>query len=331
VAGATYSLASPGEELAAVLEIEGIPAPLDPVDYNIVEGIKQGHFVRFNLVATDFFETFGVPVLIGRDFRPADTAISADGILVNRVFADRMFGGQNALGRRVRYVGRSREAFEGSVTLGRWYQIIGVVTDFPAQTEIPDRAVARVYHAATPGDVYPAMLAVRVRGNSPSTFASRVREISAKVDPALQLRQMSTAEDAAKREQGIMRLIGVILIAVMLSVVTLSGAGIYALMSFTVARRRKEIGIRAALGADPARILAGIFSRALGQLAVGALLGLAGAISLEQLLEGEMFQGRGAVILPLVAFFMTTVGMVAAYAPARRGLQIQPTEALREE
>jgi ABC-type antimicrobial peptide transport system permease subunit len=171
---------------------------------------------------------------------------------------------------------------------------------------------------------------VCVRG-TPSAFAGRLREISAGVDPSLQLSKVSSPEEAAKREQGIMRLIGVTLTAVMLSLVVLSGAGIYALMSFTVARRRKEIGIRAALGADPTRILAGIFSRALAQLAAGAAVGLAGAIALEQVLEGEMFQGHGAVILPLVALFMTVTGLLAAIGPARRGLRIQPIEALREE
>jgi ABC-type antimicrobial peptide transport system permease subunit len=74
-----------------------------------------------------------------------------------------------------------------------------------------------------------------------------------------------------------------------------------------------------------------IFSRVLGQLAIGAVVGMVGAVGLEQLLEGEMFQGRGAVILPIVAIFMTTVGLLAALGPARRGLRIQPTEALRAE
>jgi ABC-type antimicrobial peptide transport system permease subunit len=111
----------------------------------------------------------------------------------------------------------------------------------------------------------------------------------------------------------------------------LSAAGIYSLMSFTVARRRREIGIRSALGADPARILAGIFSRAFAQLGAGAAAGMAGAVGLEQLLDGEMFQGQGAVILPIVAVFITLAGLLAAIGPARQGLRIDPTEALREE
>jgi len=135
-----------------------------------------------------------------------------------------------------------------------------------------------------------------------------------------------------KREQGLMRMIGLTITAVMGSVVVLSAAGIYALMSFTVARRRREIGIRAALGADPAGVLAGIFSRALAQLGVGAAIGMAAAFRLEQfVLQGEMFQGQEAVILPVVVALMLTVGLLAALAPARRGPSIQPTEGLREE
>jgi predicted permease len=335
VSHVTFSLESPGGELAAALEAEGVPAPRDPVDYNLVEGTRQGHFVRFNRVAIDFFDAVGVPVLLGRGFKAEDIdslgAGPGRGVIVNRTFAERLYGGANALGRRVRYVGRSREAHAEQVVLGRWHEIVGVVPDFPIHAMLDSSAPAVVYHAASPASLYPATLAVRVPGAAPSSFAGRLREVTAAVDPNLQLRGISTTDEIIKREQGVMRLIGITLAAVMLSVVTLSGAGIYALMSFTVARRRKEIGIRAALGADPTRILMAIFSRALGQLAIGAAVGMAGAVGLEQLLEGEMFQGRGAVILPIVAAFMTTVGLLAGVGPARRGLRIQPTEALRAE
>jgi ABC-type antimicrobial peptide transport system permease subunit len=162
-------------------------------------------------------------------------------------------------------------------------------------------------------------------------FANTFRDISAAVDPNLQLRDIATAEIELKREQGLMRLIGVTVVIVMLSVVGLAAAGMYALMSFTVARRRREIGIRAALGADRNRLLAGIFSRALAQLGTGAAAGLLGAFALDQIMEGEMIQRQGAVILPIVALMMIAVGLAAALGPARAGLKIQPIEALREE
>ena len=116
-----------------------------------------------------------------------------------------------------------------------------------------------------------------------------------------------------------------------ISVIVLSAAGIYSLMAFTVARRRKEIGIRAALGADAGQILRGIFARSFAQLAVGATLGMIAATGVEHLSGGEMLQGHALIILPLVALGMTVIGLLAAMGPARRGLQIQPTEALREE
>jgi len=86
-----------------------------------------------------------------------------------------------------------------------------------------------------------------------------------------------------------------------------------------------------ALGADRKRIIASIFSRALGQLAVGAALGVAAGALLEKGSGNDLMRGNAAVVLPLVALFMMAVGFVAALGPARRGLRIEPNEALREQ
>ena len=179
--------------------------------------------------------------------------------------------------------------------------------------------------------MYPATLAVRVRGTSPTAFADRLRTISAAVDPNLQIRRLSSVETTMKQEQGLMRLIAATLAAVTVSVLVLSAAGIYALMSFTVSRRRKEIGIRTALGADANQILRSIFARSFAQLGAGAMLGMMAAVGVEQLSGGEMLHGNARIILPLVAVGMTLIGLLAAMGPARRGLRIQPTDALREE
>jgi putative ABC transport system permease protein len=332
VADVTASMVMPGAELAVVLEVEGQAAPPDPVDYNVHEGSKQGHLVRFNRVANNFFDAFSVPLVMGRGFGPADLGPGrSEGVIVNHALVDTLFDGANPLGHRIRYVGLSREAAAHHVVLDRWYEVIGVVPDFPTARTLDVERVLRIYHAASPGEIYPALLSVRLRGAEPAAFAGTFRQISVEADPDLQVRDLSTADEAMKREQGLMRMIGTTIAAVMSSVVVLSAAGIYALMSFTVARRRREIGIRAALGADQTRLLAGIFSRALAQLGVGAAAGMAGAFGLELLFEGEMFQGQGAVILPIVVVFMTTMGVLAASGPARQGLRIQPTEALREE
>jgi ABC-type antimicrobial peptide transport system permease subunit len=147
----------------------------------------------------------------------------------------------------------------------------------------------------------------------------------------VQLLDVATPEIAFKQAQGMMRLIGVSLALVILSVILLSTAGIYSLMSFTVARRRREIGIRAALGANRNRILLGIFSRVLAQLGAGAVLGLIVAVGLERILEGDMMRNYRGMLLPLVVLVVITIGLLAAIGPARQGLRIEPIEALREE
>ncbi|HWI17511.1 MAG TPA: ABC transporter permease, partial [Vicinamibacterales bacterium] len=324
----TYSLAGAGQELAMAAAGEGEPLPADPINYNIVEGEKSGHLVRYNRVAVNFFDAFDVPVILGRGFTAAD--VGADTILISRHLADTLFTGGNPLGRRIKYVGRSREATEDNelLPLERWYEVVGVVPDFPVNLVMPE---PRAYHAAAHGDIYPVSIGVRVRASDPASSFGVLRDVGAAVNPALQVRDLSTNELVILREQGVFRMIGLTVGLVMFSVLALSGAGIYALMSFTVARRRREIGIRAALGADRNRLLLGIFSRALAQLGAGAAIGMLGAVGLEQILEGEMFQGYASVILPMVAVIMIVVGALAALGPARQGLRIQPIEALREE
>lgn len=120
-----------------------------------------------------------------------------------------------------------------------------------------------------------------------------------------------------------------ILLSVLGTVLLLSAAGIHALTSLTVTRRRKEIGVRVALGARPGRLLASIFARAAWQLGLGGLLGA--------LLGGALLVGNGgagpeaALFLGGVVALMLITGLLAAVGPARRGLGIQPMEALKEE
>lgn len=339
VTDVTFSLVDAGNELAMALEAEGQPVPADPVRYNIQDGSRAGHLVRYNRVATNFFDAFDVPVILGRDFSPADLA--SDRVIISRTLAQMAFGTTNPLGGRIKYVGRSREAdvdddymnrlasIPPTIPLERWYEVIGVVPDFfPTNLTDPER---RVYHPVAVGEVYPPRIGVRIRGGNPALFADTIRQAAAAVSLDLQVGDITTTEILAKREQGLFRLMGVTVGLVMLSVITLSAAGIYSLMSFTVARRRREIGIRAALGADRRHLLLGIFARALGQLGIGAVVGILGAIGVEQLLEGDMLQSRGAILLPLVALVMCAVGVLSAIGPAMEGLRIQPTEALRED
>jgi ABC-type antimicrobial peptide transport system permease subunit len=248
--------------------------------------------------------------------------------VVNQSLALRLFGG-NALGQRIRYAQGGGAAAQDAGP-GRWYEIVGIVSDFPAGVSpgMLDSPL-KLYHPVRAGQVLPATLAVRVRGAAAATFAPSLSKITADVDPDLHLRSMRTLEEALHREQWIRRLEAFMLGAVSLSVLLLSSAGIYALMSFAVSQRRKEIGIRVALGANPRRVIASIFSRAIGQLALGVLLGVIAATALES--ANHFLQGNAAVILTIMALFMMAVGLIAALGPARLCLRIEPNDALREQ
>jgi putative ABC transport system permease protein len=357
VSSVTFAMAVPGDEPGALIETQGVTVAAqtvtpqsgaEPSGSNVrsegTSGVRSGgtsgHEVRFNRVDVNFFRALDVPILAGRGFEQADVAPAGAGpaeppeggaVVVNQSFAQRIFGG-GALGRRLRYVGRSRGSAAQDVEAGRWYEIVGIVRDFPTGVSpgMLDSQL-KLYHAVAAGQVQPVNIALRVRGGAPSTFARRLPEVAAAVDPDLQLRNILSMDEALRKEQWIRRLEAAVYGAVSLSVLMLSSAGIYALMSFTVSQRRKEIGIRMALGADGKRIVASIFSRALGQLAVGAALGAALGAVLEKASGGNLMRGNAAVVLSVVALFMMAVGFLAALGPARRGLRIEPTEALREQ
>jgi putative ABC transport system permease protein len=343
VSSVTFAMVVPGGEPTVRIEAEDVPTTSQSEAEASGFAVRSGTFglnVRFNRVDVNFFRAFDVPILAGRGFESADITPAGAGpghppaggaVVVNRTFAQRIFGG-NALGRRIRYVGRSGDAAAEGVEFGPWYEIVGIVGDFPAGAISDLDYKLKLYHAVAAGQVQPVTLAFRVRGSVPTAFAGRLREIAAAVAPDLQLRNILSLDESLRRDQWIRRREAAVLATVTLSVLILSSAGIYALMSFTVSQRRKEIGIRAALGADPRRIVAAIFSRALGQLAVGAMLGVIAAAPLVRATRGDLVEGNEPVILPfVVALFMIAVGFLAALGPARRGLRIQPTEVLRDE
>jgi putative ABC transport system permease protein len=253
-------------------------------------------------------------------------------VVVNQAFVRSVLGGGSVLGRRLRYVSREeRELGAAADTVGRrWYEVVGVMGDLQENPVDPALVHPELYHVAVPGQLSRAMLMVRVRGEDPAAHVERLRQITAGVDPSLRLVPRSLG--ALYHDQAVaVRLMALVVGLILLSVLLLSAAGIYALMSFTVSQRRKEIGIRSALGADPRRILGSIFSRAVRQLGVGVGVGLLATVLLDLAMDGEVMYGRGAILLPAVCVIMIAVGLLAALGPARRGLRIQPMEALREE
>ena len=315
VAGVAFASRFPGAEEVARMEIES-------------SGERMS--VWLNRIDTDLFTVFDVPILTGRNFTDSDVAPGSNAVIVDRVFAEELFGGQDLLGRRVRFLSEGTGDASPEDGGGGWLEIVGVV---PAFTVPPvfQPAAPKLYRPLILADAPEALeLAVRIRQDtSPLEFTGRFREMTEVVDPSLELGGLETASAAERERRELLLFMAVVVIAVTGSVLLLSSAGIYAMMSFTVVSRRREIGIRAALGGAPTRVLGGIFKRALRQLALGVAGGLAMAEAVVRIVGGSFLTGEGAHLLPLVALVMTVIGLMATLGPARRGLAVKPTEAMR--
>ena len=284
---------------------------------------------RVNMVAPNLFDVFEVGVVAGRNFVPADALPMANTAIVDQAFADRLARGGNVIGRRVRF-----PSPDGASGANPWMEIVGVVPVFSNQFTAPGyfgTPTPSLYIAGGPGRTHPANLIVRVRSGDPMRYAQKLQEITASVDPTLRLEDVSSVTEQWKHDTRAYWMAALGIVAVTASVLLLSAAGIYAMMSFTVARRWREIGIRVALGADARRVLMGIFGRASAQIGAGVAVGLTMAVIVELVTPGGNLGGRGLILFPTVVAVMFAVGLLAAAGPARRGLAVQPTEALRNE
>ena len=329
--GVTFASGYPGNEAVARLEIE--PTVADPTvepDTTPAPVLVSGHL---NQVAPDFFDVIGAPLLNGRGLLPTDAADESNPVVVDRVFAENVPGGGQVLGRRIRRVlrGIRRDAAQpAEIQRGPWLRIVGIVPDIAVKRGIDPGRSGRVYLPVAAGNA-PVPLQLLVRAKMTGSDAARqLRDFASRVDPGIQLRQLRTAADVHREAARVLVYVGWAVAAVTASVLLLSAAGIYAMMSFTVARRRREIGIRTALGASRRRLLGGIFARASAQLGTGVLAGLLLAAVIDRL-AGQTLGDRTGLLLPAVAALMVAVGFFAALGPARRLLAVQPNEALREE
>jgi hypothetical protein len=329
VAAVVLASALPGSEPTTRVEVDRA-SPSAMVAAESAAGFTSLGTVGTSRVELDFFETFEIPLLAGRLLERGDVATGATAVIVNRSFVQEILGGIDALGRRVRTVTRARDA-SGQVVVesGPWYEIVGVVPDFPRPVK-SSVLTPRMYQAMVPGASRYVTIAVLARGAPAATIAGRLRELTVAVDPMLRLEGIGTLDAALRQDAADQALIlGIVLVTV--SVLLLSAAGIYALMSCTIALRRREIGIRSALGAGPRSLIVSVLSRAAGQIGVGIVAGISTAGLIVQGTATGGVDGRDLALLLGVAVFMMVVGLLAAFGPARRALRIQPTEALKGE
>ena len=299
----------------------------------------------FRTAAVDpgFFETFDRPIVAGRAFHFGDTNSSAGTFIVNEAFASafsRQTGG-SPIGARLRLAapaGGDDDEVAGSGARPRawepWGEIVGVVRDFGLDPDDDGNEGAQVFFARSPGTASSLVMSVRMSDN-PAPLAARLPVIAATVDARLLVRDSQPmSEWIRQRDEFLIASVGA-QVAVTMLVLFLSALGIFSLMSISVSRRTREIGLRTALGATPRQILTRILSRALTLMGSGIAAG--GAILLFFLAIGGGPSGRATQDIVLFSghFAVTSAVMLAAcllacIGPARRALNISPTDALRE-
>jgi predicted permease len=277
-------------------------------------GIRRSTLVQ---VSRGFFPAFGSSVVVGRDFNSADFE-NRRAMLVNQSFVRHVLGQRNPIGQRIRIVSGEIDRYAGK----DWYEIVGVVKDFGWQLDRPEEQSA-MYQPRLPSASAGLSLAVRVR--DPDAFSMRLRSLAAEIDPTIRLTDVQPLTQVGGGEAKTNWALTSVAWLISFIVLLLSATGIHSLMSFTVTRRTREIGIRAALGAGQGRIVAGIFSRAFLQIGAGVVVGsgLAALLGIESV--------RDVLILLSADGLMLVVGLTACAVPLRRALRIDPTEALRSE
>ena len=271
-----------------------------------------------------YFRVMGIPLLAGRVFATAHLNPAPD-VMVNRAFLRKMFDGKVAIGSRIRV--KRREGASDTTKAAPWQTIVGVLADFPVDSAVSPRVYVPMA-ATSPGA---AVLGIKLNGEKALEFAPELRRAALASSSRLRVESIRTMAQTIYDSQAPTRLMIVVLELITLSVILLSAAGIYALMSFTITRRRREIGIRAALGAAPRQLLVNEMGRVLARIAIGIVIGTAIAAVIDANLNGGWSGRRGVAGLVTVVLVMLVVGVLSALRPAIAALRIQPTEALRSE
>jgi predicted permease len=287
-----------------------VPKPDEPRTTPWVDGISPG-----------YFRTMGIPILLGRDFDDRDAASKAGVMIVNETFARHYFGDENPVGR---YVGLAPGVFD--------IEIIGVVKD-GKYTGLREQPVRMMYvpHRERIGT---SQMTVLVRtAADPLTFAPALRQKATQVDRRAIVHNLSTAQDQIDRSLLRERLVATISGLFGALALLLAAIGLYGVLSYGIARRTREFGIRIAIGAEGSSILRMVLREASRVLAFGIAAGLAAAWWVGRIVSSLLYgvQPGDLASMAIAVGVLAAAGTLAAWIPARRASRIDPIEALRYE
>ncbi|HEV8238319.1 MAG TPA: ABC transporter permease [Thermoanaerobaculia bacterium] len=277
---------------------------------------------QWDVVSPGTFATLGVPLVGGRDFGPEDTASSPPVAIVNREFVRQMaekFGKGDPLGRRIRSH-RDENVYR---------EIVGVVGDvrfFGADDEL--QPVVYVPHAQSAWGSM--MVALRTEGD-PAAVLPAVRQAVASVDPELPLDEVQTMDAVFARSVAPRRFVAGLIGGFAAMAVLLALVGVYGVLAYEVGQRRREIGVRMALGSRRGAVVGLVVREAAALVVAGVAVGLVAGLLLSGQLAPLLYETRAKdpATFALVPIALAAVALLAAWVPARRASRVEPIVALR--
>jgi predicted permease len=273
-------------------------------------------------VTPGYFEALGAAVTQGREIGPQDVAGGVEAVLVNESFARTYFGIESPVGRRIRLG-----------TNPSWLSIVGVVGDLYVGSGGPFGQSERNEQVFRPiaqvQGVRFVSLVARTRGE-PAALAASAQSIVARIDPALPLYWIRTMDESVEAATFAFGLFGLLFTTFGVAALFLAGVGLYGVMAFSVGRRRQEMGVRMAMGAEPSGILRLVLAQGMKQLAVGGAVGLLLGAALVQPMTIVFFDVRPSdpTVYAAIVVTMMLSGLLACVIPARRATRVSPVEAL---
>lgn len=282
----------------------------------------------YQFVMGDYFRTMGIPIVAGHGFEDPGAASTGKTAIINETLSRRIFPGRNPIGQRLRPPGGSFGADTAD-----WHTIIGVARDVP-QRGVNHSAGTELYVSLDQHRVAPPSLNVVLRtALPPAALAATIERVIQEVDaavPVVRLRPMdSVFAESIGRPSLLARLLGAFAGLALL----LAAIGTYGVLSCIVTERRREIGIRVALGASRSEVLTHILQQGLQITAWGLALGLASALVLNRLLASLLFgvQPADSLTIAVVLTTITAVALLASWLPAWRASRLDPNIVLRDE
>jgi predicted permease len=290
-----------------------------------VEGhqAKDGEDMQafMNALSPGYFETMKIPLVEGRDFRISDAKRESTVAIVNRRFADHFFPGKSAVGKRI--------GFGGGPNAKLTIEIIGVAAN--SLYEGPREGVRRQVFIPNWGKNSAAFY-VRTQTPSPTAYAVVRNEVK-QLDPAIPVYEMKTVEGQLDETLLTDRLVAMLSAGFGFVATLLASVGLYGVMAFVVAQRKKELGIRLALGAQPGFVIWLVMREVLLLLAIGLAIGIPAALALGQYVAAQLYgiQTRDPLIATSTVLLLTFVSALAGLIPAQRASRTDPMLALRQE